>query len=86
MLDDDISDQTTRINWDCHDGTDRSRLLFRGIAEKPLPLPAENRAARQRRKLREQLVREHILNADPAPSVAGWIIDRLFGCVRYGGN
>lgn len=82
----DVTENTTAINWECYDGTDRSQITISGIARQPPPLPAESRAARRRRKLREQLVREHILNADPAPSVGGWIFGRLFGCARPGGN
>lgn len=78
MLDEDITENTTQINWDCHDGTDRSRISIRGIAEKPSPLPAENRAARQRRELREQLVREHIDDAEPASSSLVRVFKKLF--------
>lgn len=86
MLDEDITENTTAINWECHDGTDNSRISIRGIAEKPLPLPAESRAARQRRELREQLVREHIDNADAAPSLFVRIFKKLFGFTRQGGR
>jgi len=79
MLDEDVSDDTTEINWECYDGTDHSRISIRGIAEKPLPLPVESRAARQRRELREQLVREHIENLAPAPSFLGRILKKLRG-------
>lgn len=82
----DATENTTAINWECHDGTDRSQITISGIARQPSPLPAESRDTRRRRKLREQLVREHILNADPAPSFAGWIFDRLFGFARHGSN
>lgn len=75
----DVTENTTAINWECCDGTDRSQITISGIARQPLP--AESRDARRRRKLRE-----HILNADPAPPLAGWIFDRLFGFARHGGN
>jgi hypothetical protein len=75
----DVTENTTAINWECCDGTDRSQITINGIARQPLP--AESRDARRRRKLRE-----HILNADPAPPLAGWIFDRLFGFARHGGN
>jgi hypothetical protein len=86
MLDEDITENTTAINWECHDGTDESRISIRGIAEKPSTLPAESRAARQRRELREQLVREHIDNIDPAQSIVVRIFKKLFGRARQGGN
>ncbi len=79
-VDEDITEDTTAINWDCHDGTDRSRITIRGIAETPPPLAGETRALRRRRKLREQLVREHIENVDPpSSSLFARIVKKLFG-------
>lgn len=78
MLDEETTDDTTEINWECHDGTDQSRISIRGIAEKPPPLPAESRALRQRRELREQLVREHIGDADPRRSLLARLLKSFF--------
>jgi len=79
MLDEDITENTTAINWECHDGTDHGRISIRGIAEKPPPLPVESRSARRRRELREQLVREHIDNTDAAPPVFVRLFKKLLG-------
>jgi len=84
MLDEDITENTTAINWECHDGTDRSQITITGIAEKPPPLPAESRDARRRRRLREQLVREHIGNVESAPCLLRRIGKMLFPCARRG--
>ena len=84
MLDEDVTENTTLINPDCNDGTGRSQISIGGIADNPPPMPAESRSARRRRKLCEQLVREHIDNAEPAPSGLRQIFKKLFGAVRRG--
>ena len=86
MFDEDVTENTTLINPDCNDGTDRSQITIRGIAENPPPLPAESRGARRRRELREQLVREHIDNAGPEPSVLNRILRKLPGAARRRGD
>ena len=84
MLDEDITENTTLINPDCNDGTDRSQITIRGIAENPPPLPAESRAVRRRRELREQLVHEHIDNAEPVPTGLRRVFKKLFGAAWRG--
>jgi len=78
MREEDSTDDTTEINWECHDGTDHSVITIDGVSQDTRSRPAESRALRQRRELREQLVREHIENANARLPFIDRVLKTLF--------
>jgi hypothetical protein len=54
----DVTEDTTDINWECYDGTDDSVITITEIPEDPRSEPRESLTLRRKRKLREGLLRE----------------------------
>ena len=64
-----MSDENTEMTWDKIDLTDPAdRSLITDISETLANLSTKKRAERKRKKLREELVREHIENRNRAPT------------------
>lgn len=78
-----MSGDTTNTDWESQDLTDSTdRSLITDISETLAYMSSEKRALRRSRKLREELVREHIESSKQSRSTLGSLIKNAFKSKR----